>query len=85
MHLIIWTTLDADSESEVIFYIRGQYQADIGHLQFCLQKSDKHSLIIGLLWLTRLFPRPFTHGGICPPIWGGGTSAGGQSVNGGGT
>ena len=30
----------------------------------------------------RVFPRPFTHGGgICPPIWGG-TSAGGQSVNG---
>ena len=30
----------------------------------------------------RVFPRPFTHGGICPPpIWG--TSAGGQSVNGG--
>ena len=20
----------------------------------------------------RVFPRPFTHGGICPPIWGGG-------------
>ena len=19
----------------------------------------------------RVFPRPFTHGGICPPIWGG--------------
>ena len=32
----------------------------------------------------RAFPGPFTHGGICPPIWGdkcGGTSAGGQSVN----
>ena len=28
------------------------------------------------------FPRPFTHGGICPPSYGGGTSAGGQSVNG---
>ena len=29
--------LGADSESEVIFYIGGQYQADIGHfLQFCL-------------------------------------------------
>ena len=43
--------LGADSESEVIFYIRGQYQADVGHfLQFCLRKSDKHSLIIGLRW-----------------------------------
>ena len=43
--------LGADSEAEVIFYIRGQYQADIGHfLQFCLRKSDKHSLIIGLPW-----------------------------------
>ena len=20
---------------------------------------------------SRVFPRPFTHGGICPPIWGG--------------
>ena len=30
----------------------------------------------------RVFPRPFSHGGIFPPlIWG--TSAGGQSVNGG--
>ena len=27
---------------------------------------------------SRVFPRPFRHGGICPPIWGGG-----QSVNGG--
>ena len=27
--------------------------------------------------ITKVFPRPFTHGGICPP------SAGGQSVNGG--
>ena len=43
--------LGADSESEVIYYIRGQYQADIGQfLQFCLQKRDKHSLIIRLLW-----------------------------------
>ena len=43
--------LGADCESEVIFYIKGQYQADIGHfLQFCLRKSNKHSLIIGLLW-----------------------------------
>ena len=34
--------LGADSESEVIFYIRGQYQADIGHfLQFCLQKKQQ--------------------------------------------
>ena len=40
--------LGADSESEAIFYIKGQYQADIGHfLQFCLRKSDKHSLTIG--------------------------------------
>ena len=39
------------SESGVIFHIRGQYQADIGHfLQFCLRNSDKHSLTIGLLW-----------------------------------
>ena len=30
---------------------------------------------------SRVFPRPFTHGGICPPHMGG--SAGGQSVNGG--
>ena len=30
---------------------------------------------------TSVFPRPFTHGGICPPPYGGGTSAGGQSVN----
>ena len=30
----------------------------------------------------RVFPRPFTHGGICPPSYVGGTSAGGQSVNG---
>ena len=42
--------LGADSESEVIFYIRSQHRADIGHfLQFCLRKSEKHSLIIGLL------------------------------------
>ena len=41
--------LGVGSESEVIFYIRGQYQADIGHfLQFCLRKSEKHSLIMGL-------------------------------------
>ena len=34
--------------------------------------------------LGRVFPRPFTHGGICPPPPPyGGTSAGGQSVNGG--
>ena len=32
----------------------------------------------------RVFPRPFTHGGICPLIWGGGQLQGGQSVNGGG-
>ena len=32
--------LGADFESEVIFYIRSQYQIDIGHfLQFCLQKG----------------------------------------------
>ena len=30
----------------------------------------------------RVFSRPFTHGEICPPSYGGGTSAGGQSVNG---
>ena len=43
--------IGADSESEIIFYIRVQCQADIGHfLQFCVRKSDKHSLIIGLLW-----------------------------------
>ena len=32
-------------------------------------------------WGIRVFPRPFTHGGICPHM--GGTSAGGQSINGG--
>ena len=43
--------LGVDSESEVTFYIRGKYQADLGHfLQFCLGKSNKHSLIIVLLW-----------------------------------
>ena len=32
----------------------------------------------------RVFPRPFTHGGdLSPPPPYGGTSAGGQSVNGG--
>ena len=31
----------------------------------------------------RVFPEPFTHGGICPPPHMGVTSAGGQSVNGG--
>ena len=32
--------LGADSESEMIFCMGGQYQADIGHfLQFCHQKS----------------------------------------------
>ena len=31
----------------------------------------------------RVFPWPFTHGGICAPPPYGGTSAGGQSVNGG--
>ena len=31
----------------------------------------------------RVFPRPFTHGGICPPY--GGQVQGGQSVNGGET
>ena len=30
---------------------------------------------------SRVFPRPFTHGGICPPIWEGQVQ--GQSVNGG--
>ena len=36
--------LGADSESEVIFHIRGQYQANVAHfVQFCLRKSDKHS------------------------------------------
>ena len=29
----------------------------------------------------RAFPRPFTHGGDLSPPYGGGTSAGGQSVN----
>ena len=43
--------LGADSESEVMFHIRGQYQADIGHFfQFCLRKSEEHSFIIGLPW-----------------------------------
>ena len=31
----------------------------------------------------RVFPRPFTHGGICPPLHMGGTTAGGQGINGG--
>ena len=32
--------MGADSESEVIFYIGGQCQTNIGHfLQFCLQKK----------------------------------------------
>ena len=31
----------------------------------------------------RVFPKPFTHGGICPPSYGGGKSARGQSVSGG--
>ena len=26
----------------------------------------------------KVFPRPFTHGGICPPIWG--TSAGDKAL-----
>ena len=30
----------------------------------------------------RVFPRPFTHGGICPPSYGE-TSARGQRINGG--
>ena len=33
--------------------------------------------------MCRVFPRSFTHGGICPPPYGGGASAGGQNVNGG--
>ena len=32
---------------------------------------------------SRVFPRLFTHGGDLSPPYGGGTSAGGQSVNGG--
>ena len=32
--------------------------------------------------MCRVSPRSFTHGGICPPPYGG-TSAGGQIVNGG--
>ena len=31
----------------------------------------------------RVFPRPFTYGGDLSPSYGGRTSAGGQSVNGG--
>ena len=31
----------------------------------------------------KVFPRPFTHGGICPPSYEGETSAEGQSINGG--
>ena len=32
----------------------------------------------------RVFPRPFAHGGICPPSYEGGfVSARGQSINGG--
>ena len=36
-----------------------------------------------LLTKDRVFPRPFTHGKDLSPPYGGGTSAGGQSVNGG--
>ena len=36
---------------------------------------------VNVLSICRVFPRPFTHGGICSPPYGG-TSAGGQSVNG---
>ena len=36
-NLLIGQILGADSESEVIFYIKGQYKSDIGHfLQHCL-------------------------------------------------
>ena len=31
----------------------------------------------------RVFPRPFTHGGFVPPIWGDKTRAEGQNINGG--
>ena len=41
----------ANSEFEIIFYIRDQHQIDICHyLQFCLLKRGTHSLTIGLLW-----------------------------------
>ena len=33
--------------------------------------------------MLRVFPRPFTHRGDLSPHMGGGTSAGGESVNGG--
>ena len=43
--------IGADSESELIFYMRVQYQTDIGHLlQFCFRQSDRRSLTVGLLW-----------------------------------
>ena len=43
--------LGADSKSALTFYIRGQYQADIGHfLQFCLRKSHTVLLNNRLLW-----------------------------------
>ena len=40
-------------------------------------------IFIPLIRETRVFPRPFTHGGFVPPPYGGGTSAGGQSIDGG--
>ena len=43
--------MSADFESGVIFYIGDQYQGHIGHyLQFWVQKSDRCSLSIELLW-----------------------------------
>ena len=30
----------------------------------------------------RVFPRPFTHGEICPPIWGGGKALMGELMRG---
>ena len=37
-----------------------------------------HYYAMILEYINQVFPRPFTHGGICPP-----PSAGGQSINGG--
>ena len=37
--------LGTDSKSEVIFYIRGQYQADIGHFLQNLLSKKQQSLL----------------------------------------
>ena len=36
-----------------------------------LMQLNVITVIIGLMLFVRVFPRPFTHGGICPPPYGG--------------